>query len=427
MIKKVVVWILKIEAIIMLKRQKPLVVVIAGSVGKTSTKDLIAVAIGKYKTMRASEKSFNSEIGVPLTVLDLPNGWNNSVQWFFIICRGMCRALFQKKYPEVLVLEVGLEFPGDIRRVSKWLKIDVCVFTRLAEFPVHGEHFSSREALFEEKAKIFTSIKKDGVLVYNGDDDLLAPYVAAVKCKKISYGETEDSDICIEDSHIEYSSEGVPIGTICVVDKKEITLTGVLALHFGYVVAAAYAAARELGVSKKDIQKNIAEKYEPTPGRMHVLKGRNECVLIDDSYNSSPVALIEALHTLKKIKTNRDGTAGKKIAILGEMAQLGFAKIDAYKKVSDELEKCADVVIVVGENAKDLVAHIENHEGFVALQARDTDHAVQMVAQYLEKGDVVLCKGSQISRIERVVKSLLSRDLQPEKHLVRQSSEWSKR
>src|SRR5690606_26085163 len=124
------------QAKTILSKYKPKVVAITGSVGKTSTKDAVYLVLTNFFTVRKSQKSFNSEIGVPLTIIGCGSGWNSAYLWLKNILKGFSLIIFKHKYPEWLVLEVGADRPGDIKSIAKWLKPDVVVITRISEVPV---------------------------------------------------------------------------------------------------------------------------------------------------------------------------------------------------------------------------------------------------------------------------------------------------
>src|SRR3989344_8120119 len=139
--KKIITYILKTESRLVLWKYKPKVVAITGSVGKTSTKDAVYAVLSKIAHIRKSEKSFNSEIGLPLTILGCPNGWNNPVIWLANVFKGLWLFLWPHKYPEWLVLEVGVGKQGDMRKTASWLKTDAVIITAIGETPVHIEFF----------------------------------------------------------------------------------------------------------------------------------------------------------------------------------------------------------------------------------------------------------------------------------------------
>ena len=169
--KSIVVSILTFEAHLLLRLAKPKIIAVTGSVGKTSTKDAVYHAIKNTTSARKSEKSYNSDIGVPLSILGLDNAWQNPILWIKNIGNGLLHALFPFHYPKVLVLEMGVDRPGDMKRLTSWIKPDIVVLTRLPDVPVHVEYFSSPEEVVAEKLILVDALATDGVLVYNNDDE----------------------------------------------------------------------------------------------------------------------------------------------------------------------------------------------------------------------------------------------------------------
>jgi len=145
--KKIISKILQFESNLVIKKYKPKIIAVTGSVGKTSSKDAIFSVMATSFYVRKSEKSFNSDIGIPLTILGCENAWSNPLKWFLNIWKGVCLICLKNNYPEWLVIEVGADRPNDIKNISKWLKPDVVVVTRFAKVPVHVEFFGNRESL----------------------------------------------------------------------------------------------------------------------------------------------------------------------------------------------------------------------------------------------------------------------------------------
>src|SRR5680860_229843 len=160
-IKHFLISLLRNNAKLALKRHSPRVVVIVGSVGKTSTKDVVAAALTTSTNVRKSEKSFNSDIGIPLAILGLKNPWSNPIKWVGALVIGFGRAL-RRDFPDTLVLEVGADRPGDISNLSSWLQTDIVVATQFADVPVHIANFPSRQAVLEEKLSILNTLKPEG-------------------------------------------------------------------------------------------------------------------------------------------------------------------------------------------------------------------------------------------------------------------------
>src|SRR3989344_1948504 len=186
--KKIIILILQWEAKIILKKYKPKVIAITGSVGKTTTKDALYAVLSKFYYVRKSEKSHNSQMGLLLTVLGCPNGWNDPVIWFENILKGLKLIFMKGSYPEFLVLEVGASKSGDIVKISKWLKTDIVILTAIGLVPAHIEFFGSYEKVLEEKAELVKSLKDGGLLFLNNDNVDVLKYINRKDVRRISFG-----------------------------------------------------------------------------------------------------------------------------------------------------------------------------------------------------------------------------------------------
>jgi len=244
--KKIIVWILQIEARLVLKKYKPKIVAITGSVGKTSAKDAIYIALGSAFFVRKSEKSFNSEIGVPLTILGCQNAWNNPLIWIKNIFIGLGVVLLKNHYPKWLVLEVGADAPHDIEKIARWLKPNIAVLTKFATVPVHVEFFESPQDLIDEKKKLINYLKKDGVLVLNNDDPNMCAIQVPEGIKKISFGFEENSDIRSFNYQIVYENlkpRGITFRIDYAGKSVPVTLNGILGQHQVLPALAALSVA----------------------------------------------------------------------------------------------------------------------------------------------------------------------------------------
>ena len=212
--KKLISQILKIESKLILWKYKPKIIAVTGSFGKTSTKDAVYAVISKISYVRKSEKSYNSEIGLPLTILGCPNGWSNPYIWLKNVLKGLWLFIWPHKYPKWLVLEVGIGKPDDMHKTASWLKTDAVIITAIGETPVHIEFFDSRKHLIEEKSELIKTLKKDGILVLNADDSAVLAMKTKTKNRIITYGFNEEADIRGSEDTILYSSTGEPQGII---------------------------------------------------------------------------------------------------------------------------------------------------------------------------------------------------------------------
>jgi len=425
--KAIVVFVITLEARMVLSKYKPKIVAITGSVGKTSSKDSIAAVLSTMYKVRKSEKSFNSEIGVPLTILGLPNAWGNPFAWLMRIYEGFVLWAFPHHYPEMLVLEVGADRPYDIKKISSWLRPDVVVFTKVGNRPVHVEFFESVEQVVSEKAHLVKSLKPEGLLVYCGDDTRVRELGIGYTGRSVSFGCEGELDFFGGEPIITYNKDGLIEGIEFPVNhngnSQTVVLGGALGRQHVYASVAAMAVADEMRVTAETAAM-LLSNHETPPGRMHVIRGIKDTILIDDTYNSSPVAVEEALKTLKQAKTK-----GKKIAVLGDMLELGALANEAHKDIGKLVATCADVLVAVGVRAKWYIDGALD-AGLSEKKVYHFDDSVvagKFLEGILDPFDVALIKGSQSIRMEKAVLEVMAEPLRAEELLVRQEEEWGKR
>ncbi len=424
--KHLVVSILTLESRILLRRTKPFIVAVTGSVGKTSTKDAIYAAISKHKQTRKSLKSYNSEIGIPLSVLGLNNAWDNPFLWLKNIVEGMVIALFSRDYPDVLILEAGVDRPGDMKSLAKWLRPDVVVMTRLPNIPVHVEYFASPEAVIAEKMELVKALRPDGAFIYNHDDTNLQKQLANVRQRQVGFSRIVPTDFTARADQVVYDNNQ-PVGMEFAIehgeDKESFLVKGVLGVPVTYAVAAASAVAAELGISLKTVAVAMDDLELPS-GRMRLLPGIKNTTIIDDTYNSSPIALELALIALKNLEVS-----GRKIAVIGDMLELGQYSSEEHEKVGVLVPECCEVLVTVGVRARKIAEKaLENgmNEQFI-FQYDEAERAGKELQNYLLPKDVVLIKASQGIRAETIVEEIMAEPERASELLVRQSRAWEKR
>jgi UDP-N-acetylmuramoyl-tripeptide--D-alanyl-D-alanine ligase len=428
-LKKIVSTIIQLEARAILKKYQPKIIAITGSVGKTSTKDAIYAVIAKSFYARKSDKSFNSDIGIPLTILGCNNAWTNLFKWLENIWTGFTLIIFNKKYPAWLVLEVGADRPGDIKKVSAWLKPNIVVVTKFADVPVHIEYFKSKAEVIAEKGNLVDALRHDGTLVLNSDDSDVFAFKNKFSNKIISYGMMGDAEVRASNYSVYYSEKtGEPYGINFKVEYMgnclPVKIIGTLGANNIYASLAAISVGLALGLNLVESTENLL-KYIPPRGRMNLLRGISESTIIDDTYNSSPVATTSALNTLKDLKI----VSGRKIAILGDMMELGKYTVESHEKAGELASQACDILITVGlrsralaEKAIDMGMSEKN-----VLQFDNSLEAGKYIKNLIQPGDIVLVKGSQSTRMEKVVKEIMLEIDRASELLVRQDEEWQKR
>lgn len=422
-VRAALVFLLTLEARVALAAHHPRIVAVTGNLGKTTTKDAIFAVVSPQFRARKSSKSFNSDIGVPLGILGLDNPWSNPFKWIWTLVCGFFLAILPG-FPELLVLEVGADKPGDISSIAKWLQPDIAVFTGVPKIPVHIAYFDSADALMREKTTLFEHMKQNGTIVGNGDNERTSQLRTGFSQRSILYG-FRDQDVAAANPEVWYEGDE-PVGmTAALKPEGTLRVRSSLGKPPLYAALAALAVASVLGIERAAALRSI-EKQEPTPGRMRILKGINASVLIDDSYNSSPAAALSALETLQEVRGTR------KIAVLGDMRELGEKSVEAHREVGARAAKVADLLITVGEESR-VLAQAAREAGMPSERIREygydsSQEVGRDLATEVHSGDVVLVKGSQNKiRLERCVYEVLADRSQAAELLVRFDPAWRKK
>jgi len=418
-----------------LARHKPTVVVVTGSVGKTSSKEAIATVLRARGEVRASSGNYNNELGVPLAILGEESPGRSLLGWWGVLRRG--RALARGGvYPDMLVLEMGADRPGDLAKLVAFAKPSVAVVTDVSES--HLEFFSTIDAIAEEKSTIVRALGPDGVAVLNADNHWTAGMRKLHHGRTLTYGIQNEADLHAEEvqvtdqlpgaaaSHdVELLRElGVPLGTTFKVSyggqNVPVRLPLVLGKQQVYAALAAAAVGIALGRNLVEVGEALLG-YVPPRGRMNLIPGLKRTLLIDDTYNASTVSTIAALEVLGSLKPK-----GRRIAVLGDMAELGRSSEAGHREVGKHAAHAADFAIFVGPKMK-MAAEAAEAAGMRDEQHTEVNDSRQVEAALqpvLETGDVVLVKGSQSMRMERVVKGLMAEPERAEQLLVRQYGAW---
>ncbi len=411
-----------------LARERPHVIGVTGSVGKSSAKQAIGAVLRRKFAARVSVKNLNTEIGVPLTVLGLPAAGSSAIRWIATLWAAFWRSVRrQPGYPAVLVLEMAADRKGDIRKLAGIAKPDIAVVTAVGES--HAEFLGSREEIMREKRAIVEALGKDGIAVLNRDDAMVWGMREKCKGRVVSYGFDVDADIRGMEPSMNVSCD--PKGGRCGMSFKitdgnatvPVFLPGVLGRHAAYAALAAAAVGVAKGMNLVEIADGLAD-YEAPPGRMRFILGIKNTVLIDDSYNSSPMSTFAAIDALREMVIPEEN---KRIAVLGDMLELGAMSADQHAAVGRSVAADGiDLLVLVGErmgDAKKAALEAGMNEGQVFLFATAAE-AGRFVQERMKQGDIVLVKGSQGMRMERVVKEVMADPLRAEELLVRHTPEW---
>ncbi|HAH04768.1 MAG: UDP-N-acetylmuramoyl-tripeptide-D-alanyl-D-alanine ligase [Parcubacteria group bacterium GW2011_GWA2_43_17] len=424
--KNLLFLILKYQTRLILKKYRPLVIGITGSVGKTSTKEAIFAVLRRKFNVRENHKNYNNEVGLPLTVIGAATGNKSVFKWLNVFINA-CRLIIKKDsaYPKMLVLEMGADKTGDIEYLTGMAPCDIGVVTAVSK--VHLEFFGSLENVIREKQKIVTHLKESHLAVLNSDDPNVLGMRTLTKAKVKTFGFSESADFRATD--IRLSQKGGQFGTSFKLHTNgtvlPVFLTNALGPAQVEAALAALAVASSFGINLVEIVEDLS-KFKAPPGRTNLLKGIKNTMLIDDSYNASPASSLVALEILKDLP---GPPINKKIAVFGEMLELGSYTETGHLEVGQKAAMAGvDLLVGVGEKARDIIrgaiqAGLAEDKTFYF----DNNHDAGIFVQNkIKEGDLVLIKGSQGARMEQIVKELMAEPLKAEDLLVRQTAEWLK-
>lgn len=392
-------------------------VVVAGSVGKTSTKIAAATILNEKYRVRLHRGNHNTHLSAPLAILgiDFPGNPRNLWQWHkvFSAARKRLKASAETE-PQVIIQELGTDRPGDIAEFAKYLLPDISIISAVT--PEHMENFGSISAVAREELSA-ANFAKFAIINRDDVDSEFANYIT--NSNFATYGSTVSSEYSFENDSFDFKNGFMGFINTPEYGKIKVNVR-VIGEHSLRPIIAAAAVAAKLGVSPEQISSGVA-KINSVPGRMNLLRGMQESIIIDDTYNSSPAAAEAALKALYELP----GTS--KIAILGDMNELGESSAVEHKKLG---ELCNGVqlswVITVGEQANKYIAPAARAKGCQVKECKNALEAGAFAHKVLEKGSILLFKGSQGNiYLEEAVKIVL-RSTSDETKLVRQDDKWLK-
>ncbi|OGM91591.1 hypothetical protein A3A20_01460 [Candidatus Wolfebacteria bacterium RIFCSPLOWO2_01_FULL_45_19] len=404
---KILQYILKKLAQLTVWRYEPGVIVITGNVGKTSTKETIAAVLRNGRNIRYSSGNFNNELGVPLTII---GDWDKISGWFFwprVLIMAVFQLIFKNgNYPELLILEYAAGKPGDIKYLLEIARPQIGVITAIGEIPAHVEFFSGSDAVAREKSRVVEHLPSNGFAVLNFDDEVVMDMKERTRAHVITFGFGEGAEVRITNFEIR-SENGRPDGIwfklVYGGNVVPFNLKGVFGKPQAYATAAAAAVGIVFGANLVKSAEALAG-YRPIKGRMSLLPAIKMAYIIDDSYNAAPLSMRSALDTLKALKVS-----GRKIAVLGDMLEIGRYALEAHEEIGRMAAKTADFLITVGPRAKFIAEHAVRH-GLSKRRVMSFDvveDAIKPAQDMIRKGDVVLVKASRAIQLDKLVKALI--------------------
>jgi UDP-N-acetylmuramoyl-tripeptide--D-alanyl-D-alanine ligase len=417
---------LKMFARLIIKKYQPLVVGITGSIGKSSSKEAVYAVLKDRFSVRTSEKNYNNELGVPLTIIGAKSGGRCLWRWLLVFLRAAKLLLFRDKdYPKILILEMGVDHPGDMSYLMSIVKPQVGVVTAVSY--AHLAFFGSTANIKKEKQVLIENLDKQGLAILNHDSELALAMADSSLARVISYGLKEGADLRAQDIVFNFTRGNYELsGLSCKFEYQgsivPVFLDNIMTESALYAALAGAAVGLHFGMNLVEIAQSL-KNFSLPRGRMSVLPGINHTFIIDDTYNSSPEACLAAVSILDRLVVDNNA---KKIAVLGDMLELGEYSEEAHRNIGRRLASSSvNNVLVYGNYAESLIDEALS-QGFSGEIKRF--YSIGEISNYLKErlvaGDVVLAKGSQGMRLEKLVKEIMAEPEKASELLVRQDLDW---
>ena len=345
---------------------------ITGSVGKTTTREMIAEALSAGFLVYKTPGNSNSQVGVPITIAEIPQS------------------------AEIGVIELGMSEPGEMERISRVARVDCAVITNIGV--AHIEQLGSQEHILEEKLHIQDGMPAEGILFLNGDDPLLASVVPKEGRKRVLYGLGRDCDYRAEDLHLE---EGYPVFTAVHGDRSVRVRLQVMGSHMVSNAMAALAVADTYGLSMEKAALALGQ-FKGYKGRQQIFEWGGVTV-IDDSYNASPVSMKAGLEVLASVKGE-----GRRIAVLADMKELGLEAVRFHEEIGAYIgEHPLDMVLLLGELASCIGSGMDAARAVTPYIEMDRLAQVEeWLDEHIREGDCILFKGSNSMKLSEAVRHL---------------------
>lgn len=351
------------------------VIGITGTTGKTTTKEMLASILMRTGDGLKSAGNYNNMVGVPLTLF----GLQENHQW--------------------AVVEMGMSERGEIARLTEIAAPQIGVITNIGR--AHLDSLSGIDAVARAKGELFANLPPGGTALVNADDPYVRQLPVANGVKRVLYGASEQAQVRCEEI---FASNGAVKFVLRISGEALAVRLPLPGRHNVMNALAAAAAALQLGVASADIVAGL-ESFKPCPGRMELVGLPNDILLLEDSYNANPLSMRAALDALHDL-----GGQGRRIALLGDMLELGLEAEELHREIGSIAAGCVDWLFVIGKLAREIgrgavaagfnEAHVVVGESQTAIAAR--------LLEMLQPGDRILIKGSRGMRLEKVASFLRS-------------------
>lgn len=427
-VQKIVLTWLRLAAKLQLKKNSPTIIGVTGSAGKTSTIRAIDAVLQKSKFKTKTTLKGNSETGIPFEILNIPvKNWTGA-SWIMVMLLSLWRLItYWPKY-ELLIVEMGIDSDQSPKNMKYLLSIvQPTIGVLLNVNHVHGANFSGSntlKAITKEKGKLLTSLPANGLAIYSQDYPSLDAIKDHIKAPQKTFSINKRADIQL----LKYKVDLQGTEFVFLMTGKQYILKFTQQLlikeSFGGLATALHLG-KYFEMSPKDIIDALENNLRLLPGRSSLIAGINNSVIIDSSYNSSLEPTRASLNMMSKITIG-----GKKIAVLGDMREIGEEEKNDHEKLAKVAAKSADVIFLIGPLTKKYMLPKLKKLKFAKTKTHSfmTAHeAVKTIKKAIDQYDLILVKGSQNTIfLEIIVKAIMADPQQADKLLCRQSRYWNR-
>lgn len=407
----IAVKILNVFAKKIIKKHNPIIIGITGSVGKSSARKAIYELLKNKYTVTCNKSEYRSDISIPLSIIGAKSGGRSLLRWVKIFTKAAKISSGREKYPEIVILEMDVNKPGDMKKMLKVAKPNIGIFTGVGDYPSHLEHFKDAKQIAKEKALLIKALGKKDLAILNYDDEYSGELIKMAKSEVVTYGFNPEANFIAEEIFLgdrKWRIEDGSIGMGFKISRNGTTVPFRLPYALGrpqiYTSLIACAVGYQFGYNLVEISE-IFSKFQALPGRMKLIKGINGSLIIDDTFNANPSSMLLALESLGKLD------ASKRIAVLGDMLELGKYSDIGHEEVAKKVPKSSDMLYTFGSGSKiisektrvfgmnkDSIKHFENKE-----------ELIEDLRKIVKDHDVILVKGSRSMHMEKIVEGIMAK------------------
>lgn len=426
-----------------LLKNRPVIVGITGSGGKTSTMHAVMAVLQDSFTAIESEKA-NSQSGLSLHILGITPKNFSLNDWLRMIILAPIKLLTNWKKFDVYIAEMGIDGPykpANMEYLLKILKPKIGVFTSVssvhgqafdqvvdATMAMHGADATDRETVMKqviakEKGRILTELPTNGTAVYNGDDPIIQQIGESAPVAKLSFGEKPHNNVVCQ--HVAWEANATVFSVHSGGQSAEITIEGYwLPKHFANTFGAAIAVGLAMGIELEEGARRIQKRLVMPPGRATLIPAIHQATILDSSYNSSPASLTDLLETVDSLP--KTGSFPKRhLALLGDMRELGSLSEKSHTALAQKAAKTLDTVYLVGPAMQQYALPVLQKTKVPTFWFTSADEAARKIKEDIKKGDLLLVKGSQNTLLlEIAIEQLMAEPEKANQLLCRRGTYW---